>query len=60
MACGSCGAKARAVGGGLVTGYRITYRDGRTEDVPGTDLSVVRKKITLGGGGTYKALTSKG
>ena len=59
MACGSCGAKARAAGGGLVTGYEITYRDGTRETVQGTDLSVVRKKISLGGGGTYKAVVSK-
>lgn len=42
-----------------MTGYRITYRDGSTEDVQGTDLSVVRKKISLGGGGTYKPITGK-
>lgn len=59
MACGGCGARARTAGGALVTGYRITYRDGSTEDVQGTDLSVVRKKISLGGGGTYKPITGK-
>ena len=59
MGCSSCGAKARAAGGGLVTGYEITYRDGSKETVQGADLSVVRRKVSLGGGGTYKAVVSK-
>lgn len=58
MACGSCGGgRSRTVTGKVVTGYRITFRDGTTEDVASTDLAVVRRKVTLGGGGTYKAIT---
>lgn len=58
MGCSKCGGgRVRSAEGKIVTGYLITYRDGTTETVKSTDLAVVRRKITLGGGGTYRAVT---
>ena len=60
MACGGCSARRdRAAGGGTVVGYKITYRDGKTEEVMSTDLAKIRRMVTLGGGGTHKPILSK-
>lgn len=49
MACSACGNKRTA---SSTQEYLVTLRNGETKRV--SDLTEVRKAITLGGGGTYK------
>lgn len=49
MGCSACGSRSKS---SAQQEYLVTLRNGETKRV--SDLTEVRKAITLGGGGTYK------
>lgn len=54
MACGACGGNRAAA---EQQEYLVTYRDSTTERF--SDLTAVRRAITLKGGGTYKMVAKQ-